>query len=426
MKISSLAERTIPLLLFAYPILLLTVRGGVDWCFALLVLVSLYQLARSGAQATARTWDRVATIYLISMASLVLATFLSQAYHLQFNSHPYDGASRFLFGVPIYLMLRREPPGALKVLQYGFPLGAIASPFVLWLDPRDWGDHRLGSSFLNPIHFGDLALMLGFLSLLAIDWERKDPRSVRMLKIAGLIAGISAAVETGSRGGWIAIPALLFVWLYYRGRRNSFARNSIIVAMMLFAAVAAYLLIPEVHGRIDSAIHNIVAFPRGNQDTSVGIRFQIWKAAVILFMQHPLFGLGPDQFKQMMMPLYHSGVISRMAAEYGQGEVHNEILVHSVNLGISGLASILSIYFVPLFFFVQSAKSASPSSRTAAILGIGLVTGFVIFGLTVETFDLKMTATFYSLTVAALLAAATNRYAPGDTNPADKETRIDG
>ncbi len=421
MKFSSLAERSIPLLLFVYPILLLPLRGGVDWCFALLVLLSIYRLASVRTQPAEKTWDRTALIYLVSMLSLVLATFLSQTYHLQFNSHPYDGASRFLFAVPIYLMLRREPPATLKTLQYGFPLGAIVSPFILWFDPKNWGDNRLGSSFLNPIHFGDLALILGFLSVLSIDWGRKDPWSVRSLKITGLIAGVSASLITGSRGGWLAIPALLIIWLYYRGRHNSAARNATIILLALFAAASLYLFVPEVHRRIDSVFQNIAAYGHQNEDTSIGIRFQIWKAAVLLILKNPLFGLGPDQFKYMMMPLYHAGVITRTAAEYGQGEVHSEILVHTVNLGIFGLVSILLIYFGPLLLFIRSARSASHPGHAAAVMGICLATGFIIFGLTVETFDLKMTATFYSLTVAVLLAAATNRRVPDDSGSGRNE-----
>jgi O-antigen ligase len=38
-------------------------------------------------------------------------------------------------------------------------------------------------------------------------------------------------------------------------------------------------------------------------------------------------------------------------------------------------------------------------------MGMCLTLGFFVFGLSVETFNLKMTAAFYSLTVAVLLAA---------------------
>ena len=40
-------------------------------------------------------------------------------------------------------------------------------------------------------------------------------------------------------------------------------------------------------------------------------------------------------------------------------------------------------------------------------MGMCVTLGFFVFGLTVETFNLKMTAAFYSTTIAVLLAAAT-------------------
>jgi O-antigen ligase len=49
-------------------------------------------------------------------------------------------------------------------------------------------------------------------------------------------------------------------------------------------------------------------------------------------------------------------------------------------------------------------------------MGICLTFGFFVFGLTVETFNLKMTAAFYSLTVAALLAAATRKPSISESN----------
>ena len=102
-------------------------------------------------------------------------------------------------------------------------------------------------------------------------------------------------------------------------------------------------------------------------------------------------------------------MLTPTAAVLGRGEVHNEILAKTVNLGIFGLLSILSVFAVPLIIFIRSARSSFAQARTAAYMGICLVTGFFIFGLSVEIFNLKMTAAFYSLTVAVLLAAATHK-----------------
>lgn len=409
---SSIANRLIPIILFSYPILLLTLKGGVNGCFFLLVIISLYCLAQTKKEYAYETWDRSAVVYSAAMVSLVLAVFFSQAYHVKFTPPPYDAPSRFLLAIPIYLALRRTRISAITVLQYGFPIGAIASTLVISFYPKDWSglSGRLGSYFLNPIHFGDLSLILGFLSLFSVNWVRKDPVPVLILKVSALAAGIYSSIQTGSRGGWVAVPVLAIIWTLYHSKEKTLTKSALVIALIVSASFVSYILFDEIHNRIDGIYRDLVAFYHGDKDTPIGIRFQHWKAAVYLFTRSPIFGVGPDGFSQMMGPLSQAGFITKEAAYEGMGEVHNEILAATVRLGLLGLASILSIYFVPLVIFAQTVKSGSHLKKTAGMLGLCLVTGFLIFGLTVEIFDLKMTAAFYSLTVAALLAAATNSH----------------
>jgi O-antigen ligase len=89
--------------------------------------------------------------------------------------------------------------------------------------------------------------------------------------------------------------------------------------------------------------------------------------------------------------------------------VHNEILAQMVRFGIFGLLSILAVYLVPLLYLWRLAKSNLQPQRTAAIMGMILILGFFTFGLTVEIFNLKMTIAFFSLTLAVLFAAASNK-----------------
>ncbi|MDL5400770.1 hypothetical protein QSI00_24720, partial [Escherichia coli] len=72
-----------------------------------------------------------------------------------------DAPSRFVAAVPLLLALRRLPARVLAASDLSFALGAFASLGVIVFAPHDWGDGRLGSRFLDPIHFGDVALVLG-------------------------------------------------------------------------------------------------------------------------------------------------------------------------------------------------------------------------------------------------------------------------
>jgi hypothetical protein len=113
-----------------------------------------------------------------------------------------------------------------------------------------------------------------------------------------------------------------------------------------------------------------------------------------------------------MSALTANGMVTQLGGILGTSEVHNEILHKCAETGIFGLASILSIYCVPALILLRSIKFSESRTRLSAFISLSLVLGFFIFGLTVEIFDLKMTATFFAFTLATLMAAATHHTLP--------------
>jgi O-antigen ligase len=409
-KNSLATNRIIMLILLCYPVLLLTVQGGMNALFFLLLILSVFCLYRAPKSLHKDQWDAYTLAFALAMASPILAVFLSQSYHGEFTARSYDGPSRFLLAVPIYLTLRQIKISTLTMLQYGLPLGAISALLVVFIV----ADHqpffpRAGNTFVNPIHFGDLALIMGFLSLFSINWAGRDPLYIVILKSLGLLAGLFVSVQSESRGGWIAIPVVLLTWLIIQNKERGLLRLLMAMVPPLLFGITSYFLINIIHQRVDEVYSDIVAAWHGNLDTSIGIRLQLWKAALYLFRENPIFGVGLDGYASMMSTLTQSGFITSKAADFGRGEVHNEILANMAKLGIVGLLSILAVYFVPLIIFLRTLKSNSDTKRTAAMMGGCLVLGFLVFGLSVETFDMKMNAAFYSLTLAVLLAIATNK-----------------
>jgi len=264
------------------------------------------------------------------------------------------------------------------------------------------------TSFMNHIHLGDMALLLGFLSLFSVNWTGRDHLLVKLLKILGLIAGLSVSVLSSARGGWITIPVFVFVFVYFRTTGKLF--NKLLLVMLSIGVVGlfGYFFIEPIHQRLWMIYSDLSKFSGGHEDTSIGVRLQLWNAAFHLIAENPVFGVGAAGFAKAMDGLSATGLITPTAAGYGKGEVHNEILAHTVRFGIFGLASILAVYFVPFAIFLRAARSKLRQQNVAAMMGMCVTLGFFVFGLTVETFDLKMTAAFYSLTVAVLLAIATH------------------
>lgn len=396
-------EKLIAFLLVIYPILLLTLKGGMNGGFLVLLLISI-SLIISERYSLRAMWDRDTKHYTVAMISLPLAIFISQSYHQHYSAHPYDAASRFLLAIPVFIALRRVRLSAVTALQYGFPLGAIAGLLMA----KDLDNGTIGNYFLIHIYYGDLALMLGALSFFSIDWIGRDTRGLRILKILGLLAGVYASVLSGARGGWIAVPAFLAIYYYFKVGKISGKWIVAVLILTMTASFAAYSFNQTIHERIDRIDSDIKEFRQGNPDTSLGIRVQLWKAALLEFEQNPVVGVGPGNYWVPLESMEKSGEITPLAARDGHAQLHNEILSKLAELGVFGFLSIVLIYLVPLKIFIRFSRSDLPQQKQAGILGIVLVSGFIIFGLSVEILDLTMTSAFYSLTVAVLLAACLN------------------
>ncbi len=392
-------------ILLCYPALLFLIRGGMNASLFLLTILSLFLLIR--LKAYKNNLDKADMVFSIAMASGLAAILLSQLYHHDLLARYFDSDARFLLAIPVLLALRHIGTKTLSIMQYAFPLGAIAALVaVIANHPADITE--VSTSYMNQIHLGDMALLLGCLSLFSVNWIQMDHQLVKLLKIIGLIAGMTVSVLSSARGGWIAIPVFVFVFIYFRTNGRLF--NKMLLAMLLIGVLGlfGYFFIEPIHHRLWLIYSDLSLFSGGNADTSIGIRLQLWKAAFHLISQNSVFGVGADGFRSAMDGLSGSGFITPIAAEYGKGEVHNEILAHTVRFGIFGLTSILAVYFVPFVIFLRALGSKIHQQNVAAMMGMCVTLGFFIFGLTVETFDLKMTAAFYSLTVAVLLAIATH------------------
>ena len=393
-------EITAALLLLIYPTLMLAVKGGMNGVFLFMLILSIAVWIVRPAGMSAVKWQPEWKIYFVAMLAMSVAIFISQSYHQSYDGHPHDAASRYWLAIPVFLLLQRLRLNVFSVLQFAFPVAAITG-FLLVKD----GGGRSGISTMDLIHFGDFELILGMLSLFSIDWFGRDHWLLRILKISGFIAGLTASLASGSKGGWLAIPAFIVIFFYFRMGKMSLRMIATSSASVILVIAITYTGSAIFHQRVHELVNDVAAFSQGNRDTSTGIRWQLYKAAADVFLRHPIFGVGAEGFALEMKPMMESGKITAQAAYLGRGEVHNDILSKAAGMGIFGLFAVLGIYFVPFRMFWRATKSASAQVKRTGVLGIVFVSGFFVFGLTVEFLNLTMAAAFYSFTIAALLAA---------------------
>ncbi len=388
--------------LIAYPALLLLVRGAVNAALILLALLSVAMLTALPAATMAPAERNRVRAWVAAMLGVSMATLLSQSVHGSWVWRHDDAPARFVLAIPVYFALRRVDQRRLAALQYGLIAGALLIAVGLVVAPHRDPFGRISTGFIDLITFGNMALLIGVLAALSIGWLGPEPRWRHALKLAALLAGICASVVSGSRGGWVALPLFLGIGLAGRAHRGDLRRVAWITTGALALAALGYWLVPEIHERAGLVLSNMQAFERGDLNTSVGIRLQLWRVALHLWVQHPWFGVGPGGFKAAMTPMQQAGWLTPLAAQFGRGEVHNEILDKTCALGVPGLVAIVALYLVPAAIFARRLRG---DAAVPARMGLALSLGFLVYGLTVETFDLTMNAAFYALSSAVLLAA---------------------
>lgn len=371
------------------------------------ISLCLCSLAHFRRQIAASLKEDDALRFCYAMCAPIVAVLFSEIWHGNFVASTFDTPSRFLLAIPIFLLFRTQRTLIAPWAGASFALGGIGAAAVVVLAPRDWGYGRIGSAFLNPIHFGDVATVFMVLSVASIHWLSRDGYTMVLIKLLGMACACYASLAGGSRGGWIALPfsvlLLVCIGMPHRTWKMKLAALTIIAALFIlpfrFAPVVATRL-GEIHSELDAMKH-------GNDDTNTGTRIKLYQASTRLFLGAPWAGLGANGFKNAMEPLMKAGVLTPHAAQLGRGETHNQIMAYAVDYGIPGLLASLLLYVSPWLIFWRQRHSTEKTRQRSSVMGLIFVSSFFVFGLTVDTFTLKATASIYA-GILAILAALTS------------------
>lgn len=394
------------------PAALFVTKTGRNLSFYLLLLCSLIAIA-CRLKPMGKTFLQVARQYWpinLAMAGLVCAVFLHHLFNGHFVGKTYDMPSRLaLFGLIFWSLLLLSTK-ELRNLQWGLILGAIVGAVAIHIETAG-GILRPHVIFLTPIiPFGNITFLMGALALFSIGWNRPDEKLMVGLKLLAGCAGLYGSYLSQTRGAWIAVPVFIAIAMAVtKSIRTRHKITSLVLVTVLLTSF--YTANDIVQNRVAAAQSDISQYFGGkNPDTSIGIRFQLWKGSWLLFQEHPFFGVGVEQYRESLKELESRQVISPVAATYGHA--HNDILFGAVTLGIFGMLAISALYIVPAFYFFREIRHTDAEVRAVASMGLVLAAGFFAFGLT-EVMFYHWTANhaFYSMMMAVLFAHLVKRKA---------------
>lgn len=293
-----------------------------------------------------------------------------------------DAPLRFLLAIPVMLLIKAYPP-RLAWLWSGIAVGALgAGSLAVW---QTFGlEMSRASGFQNAIQFGNLSMLLGAFCLAGLGWACDQPQRRRwalMLLVCALF-GVIGSLLSGSRGGWIGVPFIVFVLYRAYGRSLAPSWKASAAAGLLLAGTLAYAL-PSlgVQSRINLAVEQVHAYVEGDRrPSSVGARFEMWRGASQLIAEKPILGWGKNGYASQMQHLADKGVIDPAVARYGHA--HNQFVDAWAKRGLLGLVALLALYLIPMRLFVSSLSSQNLSRVSLAAAGVLLPVTYIDFSLT--------------------------------------------
>ncbi|MFC0336335.1 O-antigen ligase [Kushneria avicenniae] len=297
------------------------------------------------------------------------------------SSRGLDKPIRFLLAIPALYLLLAYPPRA-SFIWSGFAVGAIsAGSWALW--QRLIEEEARARGFTHVIQYGDINMLLGIMCIAGMGWASSQFKSQRWMWLlgAGAIMGILGSLMSGSRGGWVGFPIVLFV--IYKTYKDFLPRKKLISlgAVIALAGVVLYA-VPQtgVQHRVHAAFHDVAGFMHdGNAHSSLGARFEMWRGAIILIPEKPLFGHGSLGYEHARDNLIADNRLDPIVGNYGH--VHNEYLDALLKRGAAGLVVLLLLYLVPLKLFAQRISSKCITLRSFALAGMLLPISYIDFGL---------------------------------------------
>jgi O-antigen ligase len=395
-------------LIFLSPATILLVRGSTSAILIFLAILSIiYGLINNNAKQYVTDISHF-RYYALASICFPLAIIIQQIYLDQWDPRALDAISRFTVGFILFFFLSYlNPQKLMRFFGWGCSAGAIG--IFLWSiffpQPQMWaGTHRLANYYTNPIPFGDIALLLGFLAVITMQAVERSSVPTLALRLLALICGVYISYKSGSRGGWIAMPILVVIILA-QNRSILTRRVFYVLSTSILISLAAFFISPYARHRLNDISLNLSSFDAGNADTSVGLRLSLWRASIRLFLDNPLYGVGKGHLEPALQKLAHSGLLISQAVNQ---HAHSDFFSTIAEMGSIGLVCLLILYFGLTYYFWKNRNSNVDSTKTAAYSGLAVATSTIIFGATIDVLVPVMQVSLIAFSCAVFLAVINN------------------
>ena len=258
------------------------------------------------------------------------------------------------------------------------------------------------SGMINANVFGDLAMMMIFLSIVKVFEEN---RQNQILTLSAVLMGIIAIILSGNRGTIISliILSISFIFLTYNHYLRGQKKPQLIIFILFSIIICMFFSQQKVRDRAFLAKHEISQWINNeHQNTSVGLRLEMWSSSLQAFQDSPWIGVGYRNA---------NNVVARYAEDKTKDAISQFSHLHNlVSAGILGLSALLALLLIPLKLFIKNIRRKELYFHS--VMGIMLCIGYASIGLTHIAFGEEHMNAFYVLFLSILMPYVKMREPP--------------
>lgn len=289
----------------------------------------------------------------------------------------------------------------------GASAGALIAAAIAGYEVLLLGAERAGYLVHNPIPFGSIAMCLAAASVIGYESKQRLRSWLNVWALTGLMAGVIAAVLSGSKGCLLALPVLAYLVYIKCIRPLAIARVWLLLSVLLALSVLTFLAADSyLVSRVQDAARGAMIWLDNGQvvEGSVGPRLELIRFAFDTAMINPLTGIGRDSMVSMLQASATNGAYDPFIAQLHT--VHNELLNIWVTKGLLGLLAMSSMYGLSLWYFWRIRHHADTHVQNIGLMGMSLCLMYLIFGLSEVALQLTFFRNFFLVTLVCLLGMA--------------------
>jgi O-antigen ligase len=248
------------------------------------------------------------------------------------------------------------------------------------------------------------------MQLFLLIFRKPASKMVFGLSVLAIVLAAKMGIDTGSRGGWIAVPPLLVIAaLLYKGNKAKIL-SLLLVALIALGGVLVFN--QKFRDRLTSIYSETAAWFAGDATAGGSGRLTIMAISWELIKDDPIKGYASQD--NLWGPVYQLDPNRYLREGFSYEDTtrhrytlckvgeHNQYLYAWLINGVFGLISQILVLVVPLVVFITRLRGNQGDFYAAAALGIGFVAAFMVFGFTQGPFNYKVITSFYGFLIAGL------------------------